>query len=346
MGGSFMYPFLRDHLSASHFHDIWLRFLIPNESVAENESLKTRAIYTTLRSPIGIASGVDLDAVAYSKLLNLGFGFIEIGPVSPASEYFEQQYYSIAEDQFKVIGPITSFGAIWVKKNLVRNASGPRGVNLTPTKENIDLVPHYTDEDYIYSISKLYHLVDYFSINLCSNKFKRIGYYKKPNRYQGVIKKVIQQRNLEIGLFVANETGIIKETEGYFRRVYTPMYVKINSDWEDVQGLVECCIENGVDGLIVGDDSEDINKSREILKKVSKSSAGKLEIISFGGIESGSEVLERIKMGAKLVQLYSILLRKGPKEYFRIHEELLKSLSDEGFNSISEAFNHYNKENS
>ena len=339
-----MYPFLRDHLSASHFHDVWLRFLIPTESVTENESLKTRGIYTTLSSPIGLASGIDLDAVAFPKLLGLGLGFIEIGPAAPASEYFDNQYYSISQDDFKVIGPITSFGAVWVKRNLVRNPSGPRGVNLTPTKENIDLVPHYTDEDYTYSISKLYHLVDYFSINLCSNKFKRIGYYKKAARYQGLIKKLVQQRNLEIGLFVANETGLIKETEGYFRRVYTPMYLKINSDWEDIQGLVDCCIENGVDGLIIGDDSEDITKSREALKKASKSSNGRLELISYGGIETGSEVLERIKMGAKLVQLYSILLKKGPKEYFRIHQELLTALSQEGFNSINDAFSHYNKE--
>lgn len=341
--GSFMYPFLRDHLSASLFHDIWLRYFIPNESIEHNESLKTKAIYMDLSTPIGISSGIDLDGISFAKLLNTGFGFVEIGPVCPSSEYSEDEYYSITEEKLQLTGPFTTFGAIWVKKNLIKYDQGPRGVNIVPTKENIDMVPHFTDDDYVFVLTKLYHFVDFFTINLCPNSFKRIGYYKRDNRYKKLIMKIVAQRNIEIGLFAATETGITEEIEGYFRRLYTPIYVKVNSNWEDLKGLVECCIENGIDGLVVGDEGEDLEKSREILRKVVELSKGKLEIISFGGIETGSEVLERIKMGAKLVQLYSILLRKGPREYFRIHQELLQSLSEQNLKSTNEAFNLYNK---
>lgn len=341
--GSFMYSFLRDHLPASLFHDIWLRFFIPKDSTEPSEKLKTKAIYMNLSTPIGVSSGIDLDAVAYSKLLKTGLGFVEIGPVCPASEYSEEEYYSITEDTLKLTGPFTTFGTLWVKKNLVKSDKGPRGVNIIPSRENIDMVPHCTDDDYVFVISKLYNFVDFFTVNLCPNKFKRIGYYKRDNRYKGLISKVVAQRNVEIGLFAAVETGIVDETEGYFRRLYTPVYVKVNANWEDLEGLVECCIENGIDGLIVGDEEENIEKSREILKKVVNLSKGQLEIISYGGIETGTEVLERIKMGAKLVQLYSILLRKGLSEYFRIHQELLQCLSDQNLNSTAEAFNLYNK---
>jgi dihydroorotate dehydrogenase len=338
MGGTFMYPLLRDFLPPSLFQDLWIRLLIPSKSEPTDPRLKTTGLMTRLNSPIGISSGLDLEGRAVGKLIKLGLGFVEIGPAAPTSEYFPSEHYKLTEESLERVGPISSFGALWVKKQLMRQPQGPRGVDLVPLRENIDSVPHTTDDDYIFSVNKLYSQVDYFSFNLCASEFLPVKFYQKTARLTKFLENITSQRFIEIGLRAAENTGLLPpEHEGKSRKIYTPFYIKVNQNWQDPQileELVETCVKFGIDGLIVGNEEENIEKSREILEKVCKISRGRLEIISFGGIRTGKEVLERLKRGARLVQIFSILLEKGPQEYQRIHQEFLEALSIEGYPSL------------
>ena len=322
-----MYPLFRDSLPTTLFQDLWLRLLLLSSPEPGQPELRARGFHTDLPSPIGLASGLTLDGSGLPRLARLGLGWVEIGPVAPTSEYFLSEAYKFSQDKLERTGPYTSFGALWVKKKLLKYRQGPRGVDLVPLRENIDSVPHTTDDDFIYSVNKLYGLVDYFSFNLCASSFLPVKYYQKTKRFEKLLDNLCAQRELEIGLIAARQTGILQSEGVELRNVYTPFYIKVNAEWQDLRGLVQACVRFGIDGIIVGDEGEDVEKSRRVLEEVVSLCEGKLEVISYGGIRTGSEVQERMKRGAKLVQIYPILLEKGPGEYSRIKEEYLSCIS-------------------
>lgn len=343
MGTSFFYPYLRDFLPSSIFQSIWLNFLIPSNNETLDPILQTKAFCMNLSSPIGISSGFDINAVAFSKLLNLGSGFVELGPVLPSPEGYSLSPYSITENSLQITGPVSSFGVNSIKNYLKKDSNGPRGVNLLLSKQNMEIIPHMTDDDYKYSFMKLYHLTDFFTINLSQSEFGHTNYYERPYKYENLIRKLTEHRNFEIGLFAAFQSGLLDFVDIEPRKLYTPIYIKINASWNDIEGLVEKCVEYGIDGLIVGDENDDPEISRKVLEKAVKSSNNRLEIISFGGVNTGIEVLERIKTGAKAVQICNVLLCKGPWELKRIHQELTQKLREENFKDVESAFNFYNR---
>ena len=212
-------------------------------------------------------------------------------------------------------------------------------------KENLELIPHMLNEDYLALYLKLYHLADFFTLNLCSDGSKDLKLYQRPYKYQSLITAITEQRNFELGLCAAYLSGLIGFLDRWPRKVYTPIYIKIDCDWQDTQGLVDFCISSGVDGIIVGDLKDDKEASRQLLTKVVSQANDKLELISYGGIFDGLEVLERIKLGAKAVQILSVLLLKGPGHLAQIHKELAQALDQQGFKDVNSAFNHYSKNN-
>ena len=100
----------------------------------------------------------------------------------------------------------------------------------------------------------------------------------------------------------------------------------------------------GIDGIVVGSDNDDTEAARELLERVFRAKgAGRLVLVSYGGIDSGKEVVERIRRGASLVQLYSVLLQKGSSEVSRIHSEVLEEMQRLGINRLEEAVGDFYK---
>lgn len=345
MGAGPLYPYLRDFLPQSIFLSIWLNLLIPSDPVVPNPKLHTSAFNCPLTSPIGLSSGIDTNGVAISKLLNQGHSFIEIGPVVNSPEGFSSDSFHFNADSVAIVSSATCYGVNSIKKRLNAVKAGPRGVNLSVLKENLELIPHMLNEDYLALYLKLYHLADFFTLNLCSDGSKDLKLYQRPYKYQSLITAITEQRNFELGLCAAYLSGLIGFLDRWPRKVYTPIYIKIDCDWQDTQGLVDFCISSGVDGIIVGDLKDDKEASRQLLTKVVSQANDKLELISYGGIFDGLEVLERIKLGAKAVQILSVLLLKGPGHLAQIHKELAQALDQQGFKDVNSAFNHYSKNN-
>jgi dihydroorotate dehydrogenase len=344
MGGSFAYPLMRDYLPSSVFMEIWLRIMLPRSPTEPSDYLKTQCMGLNFKSPIGAEAGVDVNCISKSKLFNLGLGFVEFGPVTPTAENTVSSFLKINAQEVTQIAPLRNLGGTWVKRQLLLNHSGPRGISLSALDENIAGVPHLTDEDFLSLIMTLYPVSDYLTINLCSSPFRKINYYSKPYRYQALLNKVSEYRDQEMGLQTAYETHLINFIEEKARRLYTPVLVKVNENWPDLEGLVQACIKFGFDGIIVGSEKQDSEISRKMLEKVYKASNGKLTIISYGGINNGKEALERIKLGAGLVQIYHILLTEGPSGAKRIEQELVEEMKKEGFRNVNEAVGaYYNK---
>ena len=210
--------------------------------------------------------------------------------------------------------------------------------------ESILAVPHLTDDDFVFSLQELYPYTDYFTINLCPSPFYRIGYYRKPSRFSPLLQKLIAARDIEIGLQAASESGSDIPLSLTPRNLVPPILVKINNKWEEVEELVRTCVDLGIDGIVVGSDNDDTEAARELLERVFRAKgAGRLVLVSYGGIDSGKEVVERIRRGASLVQLYSVLLQKGSSEVSRIHSEVLEEMQRLGINRLEEAVGDFYK---
>ncbi|OMJ91889.1 hypothetical protein SteCoe_5446 [Stentor coeruleus] len=332
---------MRDYLPSSWFIEIWLRVMLPKNSYEPSDYLKTQCMGLNFKSPIGAEAGIDVNCTSKSKLFNLGLGFVEFGPVTPTAENTVNSFLEINAKGVTQVAPLRNLGGIWAKRQLLNNPSGPRGISLSALDENITGVPHLTDEDFLSLIMTLYPVSDYLTINLCSSPFRKIDYYSKPYRYTALLNKVIEYRDQEMGLQTAYETNLIDFIEVKARRLYTPVLVKVNENWQDLESLVSACIKFGFDGIIVGSEKQDPEISRKMLERVYKASNGKLTIISYGGIQNGKEVLERIKRGASLVQIYHILLTEGPIGAQRIERELVEEMKKEGFRNVNEAIGTY-----
>jgi dihydroorotate dehydrogenase len=344
MGAASFYPVFRDYFPGLLFKSLWLQLFIPTEPLPLDSKLKTQAFNSYLKSPIGLSAGLDINGMNFVPLLEQGHSFIEIGPIVQSTESFNKTPYEITETSINQNCPISSTGLFPLKKYLKHFKIGPRGLNLHILQENLFTMVHLLDDDYLYLLMEFYHLADFFTVNLCSAPGKDLKLYQRPFRFRRLLEKLVNERNFEMGLIAAFESDILDFYDRKIRRLYVPIYVKIDCEWQDTEALVQTCIELGIDGIIVGDSSDDVRLSREILKKVVSQTGGKLEVISFGGLWDGREILERVKMGAKAVQVFSVLLCRGPWELKRLQDELLKALNEGKFDSIDSAFNFYSKD--
>jgi dihydroorotate dehydrogenase len=343
MGNSFIYPFLRDYLPSTFFHDIWIRYLITGQDQFKSKKLNTRVLDLDFKSPVGLESGIDINCVNLHKLLSIGLGYVELGPITPACErsVFLRKVVTPTGIVYKAAEE--NLGAMFMKRQLITYDDGPRGVNLRPLNDNVIGIPHLTDEDYLYSFQELYPYSDYFTINLAPTEYYSVEYYKRPNRYTQLINKLVKARDIEIGLQTASESGLVT-VESKPRSLIPHFFIKINSDWPEIEDLVDVCVHNGISGIVIGSHNPDVQVSRSMLEKAYKASKGRICIISYGAIETGKEVLERIKRGASLVQIGSIVVGKGINTIQNVHEDLLKELEAQGYDSVQEAFGCYYKD--
>ena len=111
MGGSFTFPFLRDHLSGTLFHEIWLKYFLYTQSRPDNNKLKTNVLGFEFNSPIGGESGIDLNGTNLAGLLSY-FAHIEAGPVTPSKEFSLTNSKIITSDSITHTGIDESSGCM------------------------------------------------------------------------------------------------------------------------------------------------------------------------------------------------------------------------------------------
>jgi dihydroorotate dehydrogenase len=343
MGGTFAYGLFRDYTPSFLFHDVWLRLLLPSSPPpAASPLLSTDCFSLSFPSPIGAGPGLDPDAIGLRGLLSLGLGFVDVGPVAPSSEGSTLAPYRVTASSVALAHPERSSGAVFVRRQLALCAAGPRGATLVPLEENVAGLPHLTDDDYLYLFMKLCSVADFLTLSLSPTPFRKLQYYSRPFRLNSLIDKVIDCRDIEIGLKTAADCGLVPKDLEEGAKGYVPVMIRVNEMWEDVEGLVRVCGEKGVDGVVVGSDKDDKNEARAMLEKAYRAGKGKVVLVSYGGIDSGAEVLERVRRGASLVQLFSVMLTQGPGQAARIRAELEAELNKYGYKNIKEAFGtHY-----
>lgn len=288
----------------------------------------------TFLNPVGLGAGFDKNATMIRGIQILGFGFTEIGTVTPkpqAGNPKPRMFRHVEEKSIQNAMGFNNDGAYKVVKRLKERYpfSTPIGVNigknkLTPEKEAI--------KDYTHLIKAFDGLGDYFVINISS-----------PNT-PGL-------RDLQNEEFI---TELFKEAKAL---TDMPILLKIAPDMEieDAVALTKMAVEKGADGIIATNTTIDYSlvkqpqavgglsgavlkeKSFKIFEAIAKELYGKTTLISVGGIDSAQEAYRRIKAGASLVQILSGLIFYGPDMIMDINRGLIELLKADGYASISDA---------
>ena len=288
----------------------------------------------TFANPIGLAAGFDKNATMLQTLHALGFGYIEVGTITPKPQIGNPKprlFRYVDQESLQNAMGFNNEGAAIIKARLKRiyPASFPIGVNIgknktTPQEKALD--------DYRFLIEEFKDLADYLVVNISSPN--------TPNL-----------RDLQNETFIKNLFSMAKDS------TQTPILLKIAPDMSEEQAvaLTATAVEAGADGIIATNTSIDYtllrgaknfggvsgkvlkDKSFTIFKAVAKELFGKTTLISVGGIDSAQEAYKRVRHGASLLQIYSAFIFGGPKLIHDINSRLIELLKKDGFTHISQA---------
>ena len=289
-------------------------------------------------NPVGLAPGYDKDAEVPVEILRLGFGFTEVGTLTPLPQKGNQRprLFRLVEDR----AVINRMGfnnegqaeAIRRLQNLPFNAlPGPLGINIGANKDSEDRVG-----DYVTGVVNMEPYADYLTVNISS-----------PNT-PGL--RALQDKEALDDLLAHTMAA---------RRGDTPVFLKVAPDLEpaDIDDIVEVSMARGITALIVSNTtiSRSPLKSRyageagglsgaplrdlaqQRLVDFRKASGGAIPLIGVGGISSAEHAYARIRAGASLVQVYSALVYEGPGLARTINKGLARLLKRDGFTSIAQA---------
>jgi len=328
-------------LDAETAHGLAIRALksglMPGDSRADPPSLSVTAWGRRLPNPIGLAAGFDKNAEVPDALLRLGFGFVEIGSITPRPQDGNPRprLFRLAEDR----GVINRMGFPGHGLDAARSRLAARarrgfvGVNVGANKDSTDRAA-----DYVACSVALAPYADYLVCNVSS-----------PNT-PGL-------RNLQGRAQLAD---LLKRTQDAIAAKPVPLVVKIAPDAtdDDLDDIVSVCRDLRMDGIIVGNTTlsrppslRSVRReeagglsgapltvlSTDVLRRTARRVEGQFPLIGCGGIGSGADAYAKIRAGASLVQLYSAMVYEGPPLIRRIKDELAALLARDGFAAVADA---------
>ena len=297
----------------------------------ENKKLEKTLFGLRFKNPVGLAAGFDKNAVLYNELANFGFGFIEIGTVTPKGQAGnpKKRLFRLQEDQ-GIINRMgfNNDGLEAAIKQLKKNKGqliigGNIGKNTTTAPEG------YT-KDYLECFNALHPYVDYFVLNVsCPN----VGSHAKLNDKD----------------YLEELIGAVQKANKNFKK-QKPILLKIAPDLNDIQldEIITLVSQTKLDGVIASNTSTDRSylkasdallktignggvsgqpvkdKSTRVIKYLSDKSKKAFPIIGVGGIHSAKDALEKIDAGADLIQIYTGFIYEGPRLIKSINKALLK----------------------
>ncbi|HEV7661430.1 MAG TPA: quinone-dependent dihydroorotate dehydrogenase [Allosphingosinicella sp.] len=337
-----LYPLVRPlafALDAERAHRLTiaaLKRLPAGRPAAPDAALSVEVAGLLFPNPIGLAAGFDKDGEVFRQMLGFGFGFAEVGTVTPLPQpgNVKPRLFRLARDRAVInrLGFNNQGQAAALARLEGRDRrAGIVGVNIGVNKESADRIA-----DYAAGVRALLGVADYLTINISS-----------PNT-PGL--RALQDKKALDELLAA-----VTEARG----AGPPLFLKVAPDLEaaEVADIARTAIDHRIDALIVanttlsrpilasGQKSEAGGLSGAPLKALAlqrlrdfrRASGGALPLIAAGGIESGADAFERIRAGASLVQLYTALVYRGPGLAREIGRDLKRLLARDGFERLTDA---------
>ncbi|MBK66803.1 MAG: dihydroorotate dehydrogenase (quinone) [Rickettsiales bacterium] len=352
----FLRPLL-NFLDPETAHNLTLKALKlgagPKVKVAEDERLHQTVLGLDFKNPIGLAAGFDKNAEVIRPMQNLGFGFLELGTITPEPQKGNPRPRVFRDERTGSVINMMGFpgeGLDVAKKN-IENYLGNKSFEKLPIALNIGknaVTPsEQAIEDYIHCTQEISLLADMIVINVSSPNTEGLRDMQHGQVLKELIDKVCHVRQ-----------KIVRGSQT--KAFQPPLFVKLSPDLYDDElfETLQACVTGGVDGVILGNTSkirpnalplelQDMakgglsgslikNLALDRMRKAYQMTEGRLILVGTGGIENAQDVILRMKAGASLVQLYTALVYKGPKLLKRIINDLLLYMDQHNIKHISD----------
>lgn len=317
--------------------------LYPRQSVSDPASLRIHVFGLDFPNPVGIAAGFDKNADVPDAMLAMGFGFAEVGTVTPKPQAGnpKPRIFRLADDR----AAINRLGfnneghrLVLAKLEHRRRRPGIIGVNIGANKETQDKAA-----DYVAGLKAFAHLAGYFTVNISSPNTPGLRGLQSREQLDDLVARLIAAR-----AEMTPEGG-----------TPVPLLIKIAPDLvdEELADIAAVCLDRRVDGVIVSnttlsrDGLTDAQRdeqgglsgrplfelSTRVLKDFHRETSGRLPLVGVGGISSAETAYAKITAGASLVQLYTSLIYDGPALISDIKTGLARALERDGFVALKDA---------
>ena len=313
---------------------------VPNiiEEEKNHPIFKTKLFGKDINNPIGMAAGFDKNAEVYNSLFKLGFGFVEVGTITPLKQFGnpKPRVFRLVQDEALInrLG-FNNLGA----KNVINrinqnNPVGLLGINIGPNKDTKDRLG-----DYIKCLKIFNEVADYITINISSPNTEDLRSFHSQSKLDELLKVIDKEKkNLNSK---------------------TPISVKISPDINDkeIKQISEVLLNNDIEAVIISNTSDATRdnlkniqghqkgglsgkpielKSTKLINKFYKILNGRIKIIGVGGVDSGMSAYEKFLAGANYVQLYTGMVFRGPNIVNLIKKELKELLLRDGVKNFAE----------
>ena len=294
----------------------------------EDPKLEKQLFGLNFKNPVGVAAGLDKNAAHIREFSTFGFGFVEVGTITPEPQIGNPKKRLFRLEKDNAIINRMGFNNEGLEKILIRLKNdydviigGNIGKNKSTPNAEAKL-------DYLKCFKKLYDYVDYFVINISSPNTPGLRELQTPNFLRDLFKDV----NIERAK----------------RKKYKPILIKISPDLEKnkIDELLQIIKHCKIDGIVATNTTVNFpklvsksknesgglsgaplqKKSNQIISYISKKTDGKLPIIGVGGILSAKDAINKLRCGAHLVQLYTGIIYEGPVIAKKIKKQILKEI--------------------
>jgi len=314
--------------------------LIPNVfDEHKNDSIfQTKIFGKDLDNPIGMAAGFDKNAEVYNALFKLGFGFVEVGTITPLKQYGnpKPRVFRLVEDEALInrLG-FNNHGAEIVKDRIKRNKKlGLLGINIGPNKDSSDRL-----NDYLIGLKTFYDEADYITINISSPNTENLRTFHEGDKLQDLLKSIMEEKknlNSNIPIAVKVSPDISKDQVSQISEILFAHEIKaiIVSNTSEATRDKLSNIQRHQKGGLSGKPIEE--KSNILINEFYKLLKGKIKIIGVGGVDSGQSAYDKFIAGADFVQLYTGMVFNGPNIAGIIKKELKELLIRDGVKNYTE----------
>ena len=294
----------------------------------EDPKLEKQLFGLNFKNPVGVAAGLDKNAAHIREFSSFGFGFVEVGTITPEPQIGNPKKRLFRLEKDNAIINRMGFNNEGLEKILTRlknNYDVIIGGNIGKNKSTPNSEAKL---DYLKCFKKLYDYVDYFVINISSPNTPGLRELQTPNFLKDLFKDVNIERTK--------------------RKKYKPILIKISPDLEKnkIDELLQIIKYCKIDGIVATNTTVNFpklvsksknesgglsgaplqKKSNQIISYISKKTDGKLPIIGVGGILSAKDAINKLRCGAHLVQLYTGIIYEGPVIAKKIKKQILKEI--------------------
>ncbi len=313
---------------------------VPNilDEDKNNPLFKTRLFNQDLENPIGMAAGFDKNAEVYNSLFRLGFGFVEVGTITPLKQFGnpKPRVFRLVEDEALInrLG-FNNLGAKNILNRIKSNdKNGLLGINIGPNKETDNRL-----KDYLECFETFNEVADYITINISSPNTENLRNLHHQNKLDKLLNEIDKKK---------------KELKSK-----VPVAVKVSPDIKELEIdlISEVLLNNNIEAIVVSNSSDSTRdnlnnvqryqkgglsgkpikeKSTKLIQKFFRILKGRVKIIGVGGVDSGRSAYEKFLAGADCVQLYTGMVFRGPNIVNMIKKELKELLLKDGVKNFTE----------